>query len=99
MYIFFEAIKGIFLLLTILIGVLFLRGNILLGEETFVLAKQIAMPGYMVFCGLIIGYLIAHIRIGNELEENSGEKNKIYIKSFIIGIIIGFILAISYVFI
>lgn len=99
MYIFFEAIKWIFLLLTILIWVLFLRWNILLWEETFVLAKQIAMPWYMVFCWLIIWYLIAHIRIWNELEENSWEKNKIYIKSFIIWIIIWFILAISYVFI
>ncbi|MFZ2150856.1 MAG: hypothetical protein WAZ12_03960 [Candidatus Absconditicoccaceae bacterium] len=99
MYVFFEVIKGIFLFFTVMVGILFLRGNIILGENSFWIAKQVIMPGYLIFCGLIIGYLIAHIWIGNDLDETNLLKNKIYVKSFIIGIILGIVLAITYIFI
>jgi len=99
MYVFFEVIKWIFLFLTVMVGILFLRGNIILWENSFWIAKQVVMPWYLIFCWLIIWYLIAHIRIWNDLDEANTLKNKIYVKSFIIWIILGIVLAITYIFI
>ncbi|HPC34355.1 MAG TPA: hypothetical protein PLP73_01735 [Candidatus Absconditabacterales bacterium] len=90
---FFEIIKGFFFFLTVIVGIFFLRGQILLSPSLYEIIKVFIMPAYLIFCGVMAGYLIAHIRSQN---ENS---TKVYTKSFIIGIIIGIILAISYMFI
>lgn len=99
MYVFFEVIKWIFLFFTVMVWILFLRWNIILWESSFWIAKQVIMPWYLIFCWLIIWYLIAHIWIWNDLDEVNLLKNKIYVKSFIIWIILGIVLAITYIFI
>lgn len=99
MYVFFEVIKWLFLFFTVMVWILFLRGNIILWESSFRIAKQVIMPGYLIFCWLIIGYLIAHVWIGNDRDEANTQKNKIYVKSFIIWIILWIVLAITYIFI
>jgi len=55
------------------------------------------MPGYLLFCGLMVGYLFAHIRGGNDDEMSwTVVMKKIYVKSFIVGIIVWLVLAIAY---
>lgn len=92
MQIFFEVIKGFFFFATIVIGLIFLRGEVILGTKYFLIAKQLLIPGYLVFCGIMIGYILSQI-------SNEEEKEQISIKSFIVGISIGVILAIIYMFI
>lgn len=55
------------------------------------------MPGYLIFCGIMFGYIAARIQLG--YDDEHPKKNKIYIKSFVIGIILWMILAIVYMFI
>jgi hypothetical protein len=92
MQIFFEVIKGFFFFATILIGLLFLRWEVILGMKYFLIAKQMLLPGYLVFAGIMIGYILSQL-------SSSEEKETISIKSFIVGISIGVILAIIYMFI
>lgn len=62
--------------------------------------KLILMPGYLVFCGIMIGYLIALIWAGKDSAALATQvKEQILKKSFIIGVVIGLILAMSYIFI
>ncbi len=90
---FYEILKWFFFFLTIIIWLFFLRGEILLSSNTYEIVKAFIMPWYLVFCGLMIWYLIAHIRS----KEN--DSAIIYTKSFIIGVIIGIVLSLSYMFI
>jgi hypothetical protein len=99
MWIFFKVLRGFFLFLTIVVGVIYLRGDLLFSPSNFTLIKTILIPGYLIFCGLIIGYLIATLRAGRSEYEDFDNKEKIAIKSFIIGITSGVILAILYLFI
>ncbi|MFA5747813.1 MAG: hypothetical protein WC872_01735 [Candidatus Absconditabacterales bacterium] len=94
MGIFFEILKGIFFFLTVIVGIFFLRGEIILNSQYYDVIKQFLMPGYLIFCGIMIGYIISRIRLG--YDDEHPDKHKIYINSFLIGIIIGVILAIIY---
>ncbi len=67
------------------------------GPENYILIKQIIMPGYLVFCGTMFGYIAARIQLG--YEEDHPHKNKIYVRSFVFGVVLGMILAIIYMFI
>ncbi len=90
---FFEILKWFFFFLTIVVGIFFLRWQVLLSPNLYEIIKFFIMPAYLIFCGVMIGYLIAHIWAQNE------SSTKIYTKSFIIGIIIGIVLSITYMFI
>ncbi len=93
MNIFFEILKWFFFFLTIIIGLFFLRWEILLSGNIYEIIKTFIMPWYLIFCGLMIGYLIANIQAKNN------DDTSIYTKSFIIGITIGLVLSLSYMFI
>jgi uncharacterized membrane protein len=90
---FYEILKWFFFFLTIIVGLFFLRGEILLSTHIYEVIKTFIMPWYLIFCGLIIGYLIANIQSKNK------DASKVYTKSFIIGIVIGVVLSLSYMFI
>jgi hypothetical protein len=45
----------------------------------------------------MFGYIVARIQLG--YEEDHPNKNKIYVRSFIFGVILGVILAVVYMFI
>lgn len=94
MSILFEVLKGVFFFLTVIIALFFLRGEVVIGVEYYETVKQILMPGYLLFCGMMLGYIIAQLRGGN--KENIGEKNQILVKSFMIGLGTGLFLAITY---
>ena len=93
----FEVIKWVFFFLTIAIGLFLLRGEVIFGPEYQILIKQMLMPGYLVFCGTMFGYIAARIQLG--YEEDHPNKNKIYTRSFIFGVVLGVVLAIMYIFI
>lgn len=97
MSIFFEFIKGIFFFLTIVVGLFFLRGSVLIAPEYYAIVKQLLMPWYLIFCGMMFGYIIARLRLG--YEEDHPQRTKIYVRSFIIGISTGIVLAALYIFI
>jgi len=94
MSIFFEIIKWIFLFLTIVVWLFFLRWDIVFSPEYYIIIKQILMPWYLVFCGMMFGYIMS--RIWMWYDEEHPKKNKIYIQSFIWWIIIGVALALIY---
>ena len=91
---FYEVIKWFFFFATIFVGIIFLRWEIFWGVEKYDMIKSLIIPGYLVFCGIIIGYIIAHM-----LNPRADEVNKTYVVSFIIGISLGIILAITYIFV
>jgi hypothetical protein len=96
MRIFFKVLRGFFLFLTLVVGIVFIRGELLFSAQNFQLIKTILLPGYLVFCGLIIGYLIATLWAGRSEYQDFDDKEKIAIKSFIIGIVLGIVLAVIY---
>jgi hypothetical protein len=55
------------------------------------------MPGYLVFCGTMFGYIIARIQLG--YDDEHPHKNRIYVRSFVIGVVLGVLLAVAYMFI
>lgn len=77
-----------------------LRGNILFGASAAQTIKMILMPAYLILAGVVVGYLISVIWKTKEEKSDSAEKKeKICKNSFLIGIGIGIILALSYLFI
>ncbi len=94
MKILFELIKGMFLFMTIAIGIFFVRGRTLFSQEAYILIKQFLVPGYLIFCGLMIGYLITLIY---DKTADPYYLHKIYAKYFMVGLIIGILLAITYI--
>jgi hypothetical protein len=70
---------------------------VIVGEEYYDIVRQILMPGYLLFCGTMIGYIISRIWIGYDDEKPN--KNQIYTRSFLIGIGIGVVLAVIYILI
>lgn len=97
MSVFFEFVKWIFFFLTIVVWLFFLRGSIIMWPENYAIAKEILMPGYLIFCGMMFGYIMARLRLG--YEEEHPQKTKIYVRSFIVGISMGILLAVFYIFI
>lgn len=99
MIILFQILNSIFLFFTLLMGAFLLRGDIIFGPEVALMMKSILMPAYLIFCGVMIGYLVGIIRIGKEeYSEVLHKKEKIYKNSFLIGILVGLVLALSYIF-
>ncbi|PJA48064.1 MAG: hypothetical protein CO170_03840 [candidate division SR1 bacterium CG_4_9_14_3_um_filter_40_9] len=92
-----EILKGIFFFLTIVVGLFFLRGDVIISAQYYDIVRQVLMPGYLIFYGTMLGYIISRIWIG--YDEEKPNKNQIYTKSFLIGIGIGILLAIIYIFI
>ena len=97
MSIFFEMVKGFFFALSVAVGILFLRGEIILGGS-YDSVKTFLMPGYLVFCGLMVGYLVSHIWLSSYDAPTLEQANAIYVKSFLLGIVTGVVLALAYMF-
>ena len=93
MVIFFEVIKGIFFFLSVLVWLVVLRWDILFSVSVFEMIKLILIPWYLIFCGLMIGYLGVYV-FGINHDEIS---HKFYVRSFVVGLLIGFIFAVLYV--
>lgn len=92
---FYSVVKVIYFILTIAIGVFFLRGELLFGESYNEIITYI-VPWYFLLCGLMIGYVVARIRV--VLSDVPDYENKIYIQSFVLWIVLGLAFALAYVF-
>ena len=73
-----------------------MRGEVLFGEN-FELIKSIIVPGYLVFCGLMLWYLIATFRVWREKYKEEINKERIATRSFLIGSICGIAFALTYI--
>ena len=79
-------------------GILLVRGDIILWEGGFNIVKELVMPWYLVFCWIMIGYLIAIVwQWKDPSTYDLSIQERILNKSFIIGIVIWIILALVYV--
>lgn len=91
----FEVLKAIFLALTILIWLFFLRGRILLWEDVFYIVRDIITPGYLLLVGLMFAYIFA---LMNEFRiEDQSQLSKFFVKYFVMGILLGIALAVSFI--
>ncbi|HMT00933.1 MAG TPA: hypothetical protein PKD96_00355 [Candidatus Absconditabacterales bacterium] len=103
MAIFFEILKGLFFLSSVVIAVFYLNGGQILTvfgvqSEVYEMLKVLMMPGYLILCGLMLGYIIAHLRIVQQ-DDDEQPRQGIYVKSFIIGIFLGIVLALISLFV
>ena len=64
------------------VGLFFLRGKNIINQESYIIIKEILMPGYLIFCGIMLGYILARINIG--YHENKEDETKAYTKFFLI---------------
>lgn len=81
------------------VGIVYIRGNVLFDAEIENLLKLTLVPWYLICCGLIIGYLIATLWAGRPTYQDFDNKEKIAIKSFIIGIVLWLVFAFVYIFV
>ena len=90
MWTIFNVSKLVFFALTVLIGMFTLRGKHAINPETFQLLLKIILPAYMVFSGIMLGYIIWYLLSLKKNKENDEQSFKIW---FIIWGILGAIMA------
>jgi hypothetical protein len=92
----FKVLRWFFYFLTIVTGVVYMRGEVLF-EGNYELIKSILVPWYLVFCGLMMWYLIATFWVGREKYKEEINKERIATRSFLIGSILGIVFALAYI--
>ena len=92
----FKVLRWFFYFLTIVTGIVYMRGEVLF-EWNFELIKSILVPWYLVFCGLMLWYLIATFRVWRENYKEDINKERIATRSFLIGSICGIAFALTYI--
>lgn len=61
-------------------------------EVQYSLIQKITIPGYMILCGIMVGYLIGSLRLSS--YDNDREKtNSIFAMSLIFWLVLGVVLA------
>ncbi|MCS6983055.1 MAG: hypothetical protein NZL83_02580 [Candidatus Absconditabacterales bacterium] len=95
MVIFYEIIKALFFGLSLFIGLFMLRSEYFGMGGTTGQMQDILMPGYLIFCGIMIGYVLSTIWSGYATTDD--EEKAVYIKGFIIGTVIGITLSLAYI--
>lgn len=90
----FQIATWFFFFLSICIWIFLLRWEILFSMQAYKIIKNILLPGYLIITWLMIWYLTAKI-----WSKQDDDTQKVYTKSFIIWIVSGVILALSYMFI
>lgn len=95
MSVLFEILKVVFFFFTMLVGLFFVRWDIIIAAEYYQITKQFLMPAYLVFCGIMFGYILFRVTLW--YDEENPNKHKIQIRSYIIGISVGVILAVLYI--
>ena len=93
MKVYFDIIKLIFFLLTILVSLFQLRIKWVVSKSFVDNVWPYIMPIYFIFIWLIIGYIIGYIL---DLQHNNSQEEKDYIMWFIVWVILWIILAFIY---
>ena len=100
MAILFQILRRVFYFTTLIMGVFLIRWELFFWEYLFTTIGMILMPGYLLFCGCMVGHLISLIWAGKSIDAQMSEvKENILKKSFLIGIIVGLALAMLFIFI
>lgn len=95
MPILFEVLKIVFFVSSIIIALFTLRGYYYIPDATFSSLTNMLLPGYLLITGLMIGYLyILYIKT----RDAEAMTNKQRVTGFLLGLTIGILLAIAYIF-
>ena len=78
-------------------GIVYLRGEVLFDGDVLKIIKTILIPWYLVFCGLMLWYLIATFWVGNEKYKEDINRERIATRSFLIGSILWIVVALLYI--
>ncbi|MBP7848394.1 hypothetical protein KA013_04255 [Patescibacteria group bacterium] len=97
MAVLFESVKLIFFLLTIAIAFLLFKGEAIFPAQSIEHMRTLLMPGYLVLCGLLIGYITYLLRTSKIEDEE--QLHRISVQSFIIGIMLGIMFALVHTFV
>jgi hypothetical protein len=92
----FKVLRWFFYFFTIVAGVVYMRGEVLF-EWNFELIKSIVIPWYLVFCGLMLWYLVATFWVGREKYKEEIDKERIATRSFLIWSVFWIIFALIYI--
>lgn len=92
---FYAIVKILYYIITVFVGVFFLRGELLFNEYYTTILEYI-IPWYLVLCGIMFGYIVSKLWLLN--EDDVTKHNSILLKSFVIGIILWVWLSLSYIF-
>lgn len=95
----FEVIKWFYFLMSIFVWIFFLRWSYIFSESVFKTLWYLLMPFYLILSWLIVGYIIASVMKINVPSNNHDQLNAIYIKSFLIWIIIWCIASLVYIYV
>lgn len=91
MAVLFESIKWFFFMMTVVYAAILLKGELIFPADIVDRIIQVLMPGYLVFCGVLLWYMISLILV--KKSDTPLEQNKWYIRSFLIGSFLGICLA------
>ncbi len=90
----FEILKWIFLVMTIFIGLFFLRGKFIFGEDLFFVIRDVITPGYLLLVGIMFSYIFA---LMNEHKIDIDKLNNFFAKYLIMWIFLWLALAVFFI--
>lgn len=93
----FRVLRWFFYFFTVVIGIVYLERDVFFDERGFEITKTFIIPWYLVFCGLMLWYLIATFRVGNEKYKEDVDKERIATRSFLIGSVFWIVFALAYI--
>ncbi len=93
----FESVKLVFFLVTMAIAFLLFKGETIFPAQSVADMRTMVMPGYLVLCGLLLGYVTYLLRTRGDISEE--QQHRISIQSFIIGIMLGIMFALINTFV
>jgi hypothetical protein len=96
MWTLFKVLRWFFYFFTVVTGIIYMRGEVLF-EWNYELIKSIVVPWYLVFCGLMLWYLIATFWVWREKYKEEINKERIATRSFLIGSVCGIVFALVYI--
>ena len=89
MAILFQVLRGGFYFLTLIMWVFLLRWELIFGDNVAKMLMMFLMPGYLLLCGVMVGYLVSLIWAGKDTEDTAaGIKEQILKTSFVVGILL-----------
>lgn len=94
----FKVLKGFFYFLTIVVWVVYLRGEVLFDNDVFLTIKSLLIPWYLVFCGLMLWYLVATFRVWREKYVEDINKERIATRSLIVWVVWWIVFNVLYLF-
>lgn len=92
---FYSIVKILYYIVTIFVGVFFLRWELLFNTYYTTILLYI-IPWYLVLCGVMFGYIVGKLRLLN--TEDITKYNSILLKSFVIGVVVWVLLSLAYIF-